>query len=92
MTEDASLPTSFDYGGYAAELADELRAAAARILARDQEQSEAIVDIGHTLLKVKRKVGRGKWGHWLRLEPSISAASAGRYMRVARWATEKNVT
>jgi hypothetical protein len=92
MTAALLIVDKFDYSQLDPDIADELREAAARIRERGREQSTAIIDIGNTLLRVKDKLQHGEWGYWLDAEFSMSTSTAGRYMRVAKWAADKSVT
>src|SRR5438105_3421812 len=92
MSDTALISDEFDYRHYDASVADELRAAADHIRGRGHDQVSAIIDIGTTLSRVKKKVGHGRWGPWLLIEFSMSVSTADRYTRVAKWAADKLVT
>jgi hypothetical protein len=91
MTDTIPSCAEFDYGQYEPEVADELRQVADRIRSRCQDQIAAIVHIGKELNEVKKKVGHGNWGSWLKTEFAMSVATADRYVRAAVFA-DKFVT
>jgi hypothetical protein len=84
LTSDNSpVVAGFDYGVLDTAIAAAASAAATRIRELGQQQNETIVAIGDELAAIKRKLGHGCFGAWLKAEFEMSADTAERYMRVA---------
>jgi hypothetical protein len=67
-----------------AELAVEIKDAAARWRKSAQDAAEAAIAAGHSLIEAKALVGHGQWLPWLHANCDMSGRSASRYMQIAR--------
>lgn len=84
--KDARRPAAFDYCSLPnKDTAKELRDAAQRIRKIGRQ---SVIDIGRELIKVKSKLGRGKFGSWLQVEFEISERTAENYMSAAHLARD----
>src|SRR5215471_4647736 len=70
----------YDYSGLKPELeAAEARTTVKRIHELGAQQKEAIVAIGRELVGIKRKLGHGHFGDWIKAKFGMSADTAERY-------------
>lgn len=73
----------FDYSSIGAE-AGEVRAVADRIRQKLKEFVRGAVEIGEALLKVKKLLPHGSFGHWTRAEFAWTERTARNYMSIAK--------
>ena len=79
----------FDYGAISPELANAARAAAERIRAR---LNESYLATGQDLIEIKKRIGHGQFGGWLKHEFGMTERTAENYMNAARFLTGKSET
>lgn len=72
--------TDFNYASLPADVANEARAAAARIKTRLRA---AVVDVGADLNRVKERLPYGEFGSWLKAEFGLTERTAQNYMSAA---------
>ena len=88
-TDHAVSVAGFDYSKIAPEVADEARAAAARIQSRIRA---SISDTGHDLIAIKDRLPHGAFGDWIVAEFGMSERTAQNYMHAARFLIGKSAT
>src|SRR4051812_29722081 len=84
MTAPLRHEATFDYAVLPEEIANEARSTAGRIKARLRRTASDIVATGEDLLRLKDRLGHGRFLPWVDAEFGMSADTAGRYMNVAR--------
>lgn len=75
--------SSFDYSALPADVADEARGVAKRIIENQELHLAMAVEAGRDLSAIKDKLGHGNWLPWLERECRINARTAQNYMAAA---------
>lgn len=81
---------AFDYAALQPAVALEVKAATQRIVVRMETMMEHAVAIGRDLISVKEILPHGQFGEWLETEFPLSAITAQRWMKAARYVEGKN--
>ena len=83
---EATLPAvvSFAYDNLAADVADNVRAAAEAIRARFRRTTDDMLEIGRKLLAVRSALPHGDWLPWLESEVGLSERTAQTFIRAAQ--------
>ncbi len=74
----------FDYTSLDAETSQFVQQQTGEIRVLMKRTAQGIVEIGHKLIEVKKKLGHGRFGEWLEAEFDWSWDTAGNFMRVAQ--------
>ena len=75
---------AFDYGQLDAADRDDARVEAAAIVALSARVAGDCIDIGERLLRMKARLGHGRFTRWVRAEAGHSPRRARAFMRIAR--------
>jgi hypothetical protein len=86
----ANVARGFDYSLLTAEVAAEVRAAADRVRAANSRITSSILDTGRELRAVKKRLGHGHFGPWLKAEFGWSDRTANYLMRAADCFSDKS--
>lgn len=74
---------AFDYSALRADVVDEARAVARRIVENQERHLAMAVEAGRELAAIKDKVGHGNWSTWLEQACGINIRTAQNYMATA---------
>lgn len=87
-----SQNTPFTIASLESSQAASLRKIAARIRNLSRKTSDAILEIGRELLKVKAETAHGTFTQWVENDCGLTRRSAQNYMRVATFAADKSAS